>query len=146
MIFALSVVSAIALILLYAVWMRHREAGQIAWKATEFLQDRIRKLDEERGILLTRIQLWEAKPTVEDAKAAKLSGIQHPVDDIQPETPDDDMQLQMQRRGLRANSDGGYLDEHGRIFWTFQAFDEWEAFRQNNRLPGDADPRDFTKA
>lgn len=134
---------AVIVALMVFLWLQHREAGKIAFTTTEFLHERIRALDAERSVLLTRIQLWEAGPPREVPKPDGLATSRSLGDGSEIETPDDDHAQQIQKRGLRSNTDGGYLDDAGHLFSSFAAYDEWIAIREANKLPVDADPRDF---
>jgi hypothetical protein len=135
---ALSVLGAIVLVLLWFLWLQHREAAKIAFLSTEFLQERIRELDKERESLITRIQAWDPNPVdvkQEPARRPRAAGIE----DVVEEEP----QNEADKRGLKPNTAGGWLDEYGHLYTEFEAYDDWIVFRDKNRLPKDADPLDF---
>jgi hypothetical protein len=140
MIPALCGLAAIIAILIVFVWLQHREAAKIAYLSTEFLQDRIRKLDAERESLLTRIQAFNPNPVEAKSEQPRRTAVSHGLEDADepPQTVDE-----LDKRGLKANSGGGFLDEYGHLFEDVQAFDDWAKFQGENRLPKDANPLDF---
>lgn len=140
MIESLCILGALVVIMAFALWSQHREMAKISFTATEFLQDRIRKLDAERDLLLTRIQAFNPNPVEAKSEQPRRTAVSHGLEDADepPQTVDE-----LDKRGLKANSGGGFLDEYGHLFEDVQAFDDWAKFQGENRLPKDANPLDF---
>jgi hypothetical protein len=130
--------------LLVILWFQHREQGKIAKSFVDILLERLRTADKERESLLTRVQGYDPRPMDEThptPRAPRLDA-SSPADHEEAPSEEDEMG----KRGLRPNTDGGYLDEWGHLFIDFVAYDEWIRNRDMNRLPRDANPKDHVRA
>ena len=128
---------SVIVVLLVALWFRHREASGIAYSYTEFLKDRLKERDAEVA------QLRNFEPhTVNVVAAPPQSQAQVRQElDAPKEYTDEDLD----ERGLIRNGDGRVVEaEHPENMWeTPQDYDDWIAFKREKGLPDDADPRDW---
>ena len=136
---ALCLLGASVIALLYWLWCMVRDKDVIAFKYTDFLQERLRSADVERDRLLTRIQNFEPVLTPPPGQPQSQAAIIRELD-----APKEYDETDLEKRGLVPNGDGRVVEiETGRLWENPDELDRWIAFKKAKGLPDDADPREY---